>query len=494
MNTSDTSSPDTGSTDTGSTGTPGAVTAFANRPSAGYALTATVRLDDAGHAHDGGMAHLLAAVCAMGADVRSIETLPTRERRLVIACGGLDQQLAVRTAIETIEGIEVVSIDDTTFALHEGGKLAVAATAPLSGPHDLAMAYTPGVGRVSQAIADSPELVWRYTGRSNAVAVLSNGTAVLGLGDIGPEAAMPVMEGKAVLFKQFAGVDAYPVCVAASTVDEMVAIGRAIAPTFGGINLEDIKAPECFEIERRLQDELEIPVFHDDQHGTAIVVLAALRNAARVVGKRMDDLTVVVVGTGAAGVACAQLLDHVGVADVVGVDSTGILHAGRSGLTPTKQWFVDHGNRENRTGGPHEAIRGADVLLGLSGPGVIDPAWLTEMASDAIVFAMANPVPEIMPELMPENVAVVATGRSDYPNQINNVLAFPGVFRGLLDVRATRCTVEMKLAAAEALASFVPDPVAERVIPGAFEPGVADAIAAAVSAMALQQGFVRSAQ
>jgi malate dehydrogenase (oxaloacetate-decarboxylating) len=490
VTTSDTSSPDT--TDGGDA--TGVVTTFLNRPSAGYALTATFRLDDAGRAHDGGMAHLLVAVCAMGADVRSIETLPNRERRLVIACGGIDQQLAVRTAIETIDGIDVISIDDTTFALHEGGKLAVAPTAPLSGPHDLAMAYTPGVGRVSQAIADSPEMVWKYTGRANAVAVLSNGTAVLGLGDIGPEAAMPVMEGKAVLFKQFAGVDAYPVCVNARTVDEMVAIGRAIAPTFGGINLEDIKAPECFEIEARLQDELEIPVFHDDQHGTAIVVLAALRNAAQVVGKRLDDLTVVVVGTGAAGVACAQLLDHVGVADIIGVDSTGILHAGRTGLTATKQWFVDHGNRNGRTGGPHDAIRGADVLLGLSGPGVIDAGWLTEMASDAIVFAMANPVPEIMPELMPDNVTVVATGRSDYPNQINNVLAFPGVFRGLLDVRATRCTIEMKLAAAEALASFVPDPVAERVIPGAFEPGVADAVADAVSAMALQQGYVRSAQ
>jgi malate dehydrogenase (oxaloacetate-decarboxylating) len=464
------------------------ITTFANRPSAGYALTATV------HLHDGGMEHLLAAVCGMGADIRSVETLPTRERRLVIACGGLDQQLAVRTAIETIEGIDVVSIDDTTFALHEGGKLVVAPTAPLAGPHDLAMAYTPGVGRVSQAIADSPELVWRYTGRANAVAVLSNGTAVLGLGDIGPEAAMPVMEGKAVLFKQFGAVDAYPVCIDARTVDEMVAVGKAIAPTFGGINLEDIKAPECFEVERRLQDELDIPVFHDDQHGTAIVVLAALRNAARVVGKRMEDLTVAVVGTGAAGVACAQLLDHVGVADVVGVDSAGILHAGRSGLTETKQWFVDHGNRAGRTGGPREAIQGADVLLGLSGPGVIEAEWLVDMADDAIVFAMANPVPEIMPELVPANVAVVATGRSDYPNQINNVLAFPGVFRGLLDVRATRCTIEMKLAAAEALASFVPEPTADRVIPGAFEHGVAEAVAAAVGATAVRQGFVRSAQ
>jgi malate dehydrogenase (oxaloacetate-decarboxylating) len=455
------------------------------RPSAGYALTAVVRGDDAG------LAHLLAAVSGMGADVRSLETLPNRDRRLVVACSGTDQQHAVQVAISSIDGVEVVSFDDSTFALHVGGKIRVAPTTPLDGPHDLAMAYTPGVGRVSQAIADEPDLVWRYTGRSNAVAVLSNGTAVLGLGDIGPEGAMPVMEGKAVLFKQFGGVDAYPVCVNARSVDEMVAIGRALAPTFGGINLEDIKAPDCFEIEERLQDELDIPVFHDDQHGTAIVVLAALRNAARVVGKPLSSLTVAVVGTGAAGVACAQLLDHVGVADVIGVDSTGILHRGRSGLTATKQWFVDRGNRSGRTGGVREALQGVDVLLGLSGPGVIEAEWLREMADGAIVFAMANPVPEIMPELIPDNVAVVATGRSDYPNQINNVLAFPGVFRGLLDVRATRCTVEMKLAAAEALAAFVPEPTAERIIPGAFEPGVADAVARAVATTAVEQGFVR---
>jgi malate dehydrogenase (oxaloacetate-decarboxylating) len=363
--------------------------------------------------------------------------------------------------------------------------------APLEDAADLAMAYTPGVGRVSRAIADDVEQVWTYTGRSNAVAVLSNGTAVLGLGDIGPEAAMPVMEGKAVLFKQFGGVDAYPVCIEARTVDEVVAVATALAPTFGGINLEDIKAPECFEIEQRLQEVLDIPVFHDDQHGTAIVTLAAVQNALRVVGKRLEDATVTIVGTGAAGVACAQLLHHVGVGDVIGVDSTGILHAGRAGLTPTKQWFVDHGNREGRTGGVREAIVGVDVLLGLSGPGVIEAEWLEEMADEAIVFAMANPVPEVMPELMPERVAVVATGRSDYPNQINNVLAFPGVFRGMLDARATRCTVGMKLAAAAALAALVPEPTADHIIPGVFEPGVADAVAEAVAKAAADDGVIR---
>ena len=396
------------------------------------------------------------------------------------------------------DGLDITDpyADDPAFVLHQGGKLEIASRVPIDGPEDLALAYTPGVGRVSQAIADEPGRVWSLTGRGNAVAVLSNGTAVLGLGDIGPQAAMPVMEGKAVLFKQFGGVDAYPICVNARTVDEMVAIGKAIAPTFGGINLEDIKAPECFEIERRLQDELDIPVFHDDQHGTAIVALSALMNAATVVGKAVADLRVTIVGTGAAGVAVAELLHDAGVGghgtgDIIGVDSVGILHRDRDGLTPTKQWFVEHGNREDRRGGVREALQGADVLLGLSGPGIIQPEWLAEMSDTAIVFAMANPTPEVMPELMPANVAVIATGRSDYPNQINNVLAFPGVFRGLLDVQATRCTIEMKRAAADALAALVTEPTAARIIPGAFEPGVAEAVAESVRRTALELGHVR---
>ncbi len=397
------------------------------------------------------------------------------------------------------DGIDMIDpyADDPAFQLHQGGKLSIASRVPINGPEDLSLAYTPGVGRVSQAIADEPSRVWSLTGRSNAVAVLSNGTAVLGLGDIGPEAAMPVMEGKAVLFKQFGGVDAYPICVNARTVDEMVAIGKAIAPTFGGINLEDIKAPECFEIERQLQAALDIPVFHDDQHGTAIVALAALINAAAVVGKRVEELRVVIVGTGAAGVAVAELLHDAGVGqggtgDIIGVDSSGILHRERENLTPTKQWFVDNGNRDDRRGGVREALQGADVLLGLSGPGIIQPEWLAEMADDAIVFAMANPTPEVMPELMPSNVSVIATGRSDFPNQINNVLAFPGVFRGMLDVQATRCTIEMKRAAADALAGLVSEPTAQRIIPGAFEPGVADVIAESVGAVAIAQGHVRT--
>jgi len=402
---------------------------------------------------------------------------------------------SIDDAIDTAAPLNRAAVD-RAFALHVGGKIEVTSRASIDGPDDLSLAYTPGVGRVSQALADRPQLVWELTGRSNAVAVLSNGTAVLGLGDIGPEAAMPVMEGKAMLFKQFGGIDAYPICVNARTVDEMVAVGTAIAPTFGGINLEDIRAPECFEIERRLQAELDIPVFHDDQHGTAIVALAALRNAAEVVGKRLEDLTIAVVGTGAAGVAVAELLDQAGVGrhgsgDIVGVDRAGILHRERGELTPTKRWFVENGNAAERRGGVREALAGADVLLGLSGPGVVEPEWLGEMADDAIVFAMANPTPEVMPELMPDNVAVVATGRSDFPNQINNVLAFPGVFRGMLDARATNAGIETKLAAADALAALVEDPLPERIIPGVFEAGVAEAVAEAVRRSVVRLGHVR---
>ncbi len=427
-----------------------------------------------------------------------MNTSTTSDTTSVEPTNGSDTvDVATTTIPDSIEVTDPYA-DDPAFEFHQGGKLSIAARCAVDCAEHLSLAYTPGVGRVSQAVADEPHRVWSLTGRSNAVAVLTNGTAVLGLGNIGPEAALPVMEGKAILFKQFGGVDAYPVCVDALTIDEVVAVGKAIAPTFGGINLEDIKAPECFEIERRLQEELDIPVFHDDQHGTAIVALAALINAAKVLDKRVGDLRVVVVGTGAAGVAVAELLYDAGAGrdetgDIIGVDSAGILHREREGLTPTKQWFVDHGNCDDRRGGVREALQGADVLLGLSGPGIIEAEWLAEMADDAIVFVMANPTPEVMPELMPANVSVIATGRSDYPNQINNVLAFPGVFRGMLDVQATRCTIEMKRAAADALASMVEQPTPERIIPGAFEVGVAERVADAVRATALELGHVRSA-
>ena len=458
------------------------------RPSSGYSLTIVIESGDAAT-----FMALVVAIGATGADLREVRREADGSRCLQVACSGTDQQQAVREACATTVGVTLRSAVDTTFELHVGGKIRVVPTQPLIGPSELAMAYTPGVGRVSSAIGEDTSLVWQYTGRANAVAVLSDGSAVLGLGNIGPEAAMPVMEGKAVLFKQFGDVDAYPVCVNTSSADEIVAVAKAIAPTFGGINLEDIAAPVCFEVEERLQEELDIPVFHDDQHGTAIVVLAALENAAKVIGRPLSELTVAVLGAGAAGVACAKLLDLVGVADIIGVDRQGVIHSGRTdALPPSKQWFIDHGNRSGRTGGPHEAMKGVDVLLGLSGPGVIEPEWLEDMSDQAIVFAMANPIPEVMPELMPANVAVVATGRSDYPNQINNVLAFPGVFRGLLDVRATRCTDAAKLAAARALADMVAQPHAGHILPGVFDTGVAQAVAAAVAEQSRLDGVARS--
>ncbi|MCU1400805.1 MAG: Malate dehydrogenase (oxaloacetate decarboxylating) [Acidimicrobiales bacterium] len=437
---------------------------------------------------------MIRSIIATGADIRSMDTNDDGSRTLTIACAGLAQQDSVRAAIGTSPGARAQSLIDATFDLHRGGKIGVAPRVAVRNADELAMAYTPGVGRVSAAIAVDESLSWTYTGRSNSVAVLSDGSAVLGLGDIGPAAAMPVMEGKAVLFKQFAGIDAYPLCVDTSSVDEIVAVAKAIAPSFGGINLEDIAAPMCFEVEERLQAELDIPVFHDDQHGTAIVVLAALQNSAKVVGKSLEDMTVVIVGTGAAGLACGKLLHLVGVGDLIGVDREGILHESvlDAGSSCAKWWFARHGNRDRRTGGTADALKGADAVVGLSGPGIIEASWLEHMADDAIVCAMANPVPEVMPELVPANVAIMATGRSDYPNQINNVLAFPGVFRGMLDVRATRCTDGMKLAAAAALAAMVPAPSATRILPGAFEPGVAETVAAAVAEAAVREGCTRA--
>ena len=456
------------------------------QPSAGFALRVDIAVDGSAAAGD-----LVRAIVAAGADIRSMETNDDGSRTLIVACASRAQQDSVRAAIGTSPGGRARAITDETFDLHRGGKISVESRVPVRNRDELSMAYTPGVGRVSAAIADDPALSWTYTARSNSVAVLSNGSAVLGLGDIGPLAAMPVMEGKALLFKRFAGIDAYPLCIDATTADDIVAIARALAPSFGGINLEDIAAPLCFEVEERLQAELDIPVFHDDQHGTAIVVLAALTNAAKVVHKRLAELTVVIVGTGAAGLACGKLLRLAGVGvgadgDLIGVDREGILHESVLDETSScaKSWFATNGNRDERTGTIADALKGADVVIGVSGPGNIAAEWLEQMADDAIVFAMANPVPEVMPELVPANVAVMATGRSDYPNQINNVLAFPGVFRGLLDSRAARCTDEMKLAAAAALAALVAEPSPTRILPGVFDVGVAEAVAAAVAGIA----------
>ena len=378
--------------------------------------------------------------------------------------------------------------DDPAFAVHEGGKLSVVPTRPINSIADLALTYTPGVARVSSAIAAEPELARRFTWASRLVAVVSDGSAVLGLGNIGPAASLPVMEGKACLFAEFAGLSAVPIVLSTNDVDEIVAAVEAIAPSFGGINLEDISAPRCFEIEARLRESLDIPVMHDDQHGTAIVVLAALRNAAKVVGRPLADLRVVVSGAGAAGVACTKILLEAGIGDIAVADSKGILHSSREDLTPTKQWLVDNTNRAQFAGTMLDALRGADVYLGLSGGSVPESAIAT-MAPGCIVFSLANPIPEVDPAMAAKYASVVATGRSDLPNQINNVLAFPGVFRGAIDAGAHGITEAMKLAAATAIADVVGDELGpDYVVPSPLDRRVAAAVAEAVAACAREEG------
>jgi malate dehydrogenase (oxaloacetate-decarboxylating) len=383
--------------------------------------------------------------------------------------------------------------EDPVFALHRGGKLAVASTVPLTSREDLSLAYTPGVARVCEAIAADESLVDDYTWVSHTVAVVTDGSAVLGLGNIGPRAAMPVMEGKAVLFKQFGGVDAVPICLDTQDIDEIVAIVKALAPSFGGINLEDISAPRCFEIERRLDEALRIPVFHDDQHGTAIVVLAALRNAATLLDRKLGDLRVVVSGAGAAGIAVTKMLVAGGVTagSVTLVDSRGIIHADRADLGDAKAAMAALTTPTAR-GGITEALAGADVLIGVSG-GTIPEEAVAAMAPNAIVFALANPTPEVHPDIASRHVALVATGRSDFPNQINNVLAFPGVFRGALDARATHITEGMKVAAADAIAGVVADALhADAFVPSPLDPRVAPAVSAAVAEAARKDGVARA--
>ncbi|MBM2621155.1 NADP-dependent malic enzyme [Actinoplanes sp. LDG1-06] len=384
---------------------------------------------------------------------------------------------------------------DPVFDLHKRGKMEINLTVPLASRDHLSLAYTPGVARVCEAIADDPALYPDYTWTANTVAVVTDGSAVLGLGNIGPKAAMPVMEGKAILFKQFGGVDSIPICLDTQDVDGIVAAVKAMAPSFGGINLEDISAPRCFEIERRLDAELDIPVFHDDQHGTAVVTLAALRNAAKLLDRRFGDLRVVISGAGAAGVAITQMLIAAGVdgANVIICDSRGIIHAERADLTPIKAELAATTNFSARTGGIAEALIGADVLIGVSG-GRIEESAVAGMAPDAIIFAMANPTPEVAPEIAHKYAAIVATGRSDFPNQINNVLAFPGIFRGALDTRATTITDRMKVAAADAIAEVVSDDLrADAIVPSPLDPRVAPAVSAAVATAAQTDGVARRA-
>ncbi|MEU2713803.1 NADP-dependent malic enzyme [Streptomyces sp. NPDC007205] len=388
-------------------------------------------------------------------------------------------------------GAEPLDSFDPAFALHRGGKMAVQATVPIRDKDDLSLAYTPGVARVCTAIAQQPELVNDYTWKSSVVAVVTDGTAVLGLGDIGPQASLPVMEGKAILFKQFGGVDAVPIALDCTDVDDIVETVVRLAPSFGGVNLEDISAPRCFEIERRLQERLDIPVFHDDQHGTAVVTLAALRNAARLSGREIGQLRAVISGAGAAGVAIARMLVEAGIGDVSVADRKGVVSADREDLTPVKRELAGFTNKAGVTGSLEDALAGADVFIGVSG-GTVPEEAVASMAKGAFVFAMANPNPEVHPDVAHRYAAVVATGRSDFPNQINNVLAFPGIFAGALQVRATRITEGMKIAAAEALAAVVGDDLAaDYVIPSPFDERVAPAVTAAVAAAARAEGVAR---
>ena len=462
-------------------------------PSASFSATLRVRLED----RPGTFARLADAIGEAGGSLGAIDLVRvergTKIRDVTVLASDSEQMERIAAAVHDLDGIEVINVSDRTFLLHLGGKIEIALKSPLKTRDDLSMAYTPGVARVSSAIAADPAKVWNLTIKQNMVAVVSDGTAVLGLGDIGPEGALPVMEGKAMLFKEFGGVDAFPICLATKDVDEIVATVKAIAPVFGGINLEDISAPRCFEVEDRLREELDIPVFHDDQHGTAVVVVAALHNAVEVVGKSFENLRVVITGVGAAGVAVAKMLLAAGATDVVGCDREGVVHAGRPGLTPVKSAFAELTNPRGLRGTADEALAGADVFIGLSQPGAVSVEGIRSMADGAIVFAMANPTPEVPPEEIVDLAAVLGTGRSDYPNQINNVLAFPGIFRGALDVRARRITEGMKLAAAQAIASVVKPEELEPdyVIPSVFNRDVARAVAEAVARSAEESGVAR---
>jgi malate dehydrogenase (oxaloacetate-decarboxylating) len=461
--------------------------------SAQYSTTLRVHLED----HPGSFARLAQAIGDAGGLLDAIDLVRvergTKIRDVTVLATDPAHLESILAAVGALPGVEVEHVADRTFHLHAGGKIEVTPKTPLKTRDDLSMAYTPGVARISSAIAERPELVWDLTAKRNAVAVVTDGTAVLGLGDIGPAAALPVMEGKAMLFKEFGGVDAWPLCLATKDVDEIVHAVAAVAPGFGGINLEDISAPRCFEIEERLRAQLDIPVFHDDQHGTAVVVLAALLNALRVVGKRAEEVKVVLVGVGAAGTAISKILLAAGVRRLVGCDRMGAIHRGQAGLDARLAEYAELTNPDAERGSADDVLAGADVFVGVSGPGAVSAEAIGRMAPGSIVFAMANPTPEVHPEEIHDVAAVIATGRSDYPNQINNVLAFPGIFRGALDVRAAAITEEMKLAAAHAIAGMIPaDELGpEYVIPSVLNRDVAPLVAAAVASAAERSGVAR---
>ena len=454
--------------------------------SASYAITVRLFADP----EPGVVGVIATAVGATGGVVTAIDVTESRHDRMTIdvtcsAANGEHSQEIV-AALEAIAGVTVYRVSDRTFLLHLGGKISVHSKVPLKTRDDLSMAYTPGVGRICLAIVANPDDVTRLTIKGNTVAVVTDGSAVLGLGNIGPGAAMPVMEGKAALFKRFADIDAWPICLDTQDSDEIVRIVKGISPGFGGINLEDISAPRCFEIERRLRAELSIPVFHDDQHGTAIVVLAALTNALRCVGKPLDGCRIVVSGGGAAGTAIVQLILAAGAPNVLVYDREGILSPDDERLDDSKHALAARTNPAGVTGDLRDALRGADVFIGVSAPNLLDPTWIGDMARDPVVFALANPDPEVDPTAAQEYAAIVATGRSDYPNQINNVLAFPGVFRGLLDARAREVTTTMLLSAATALAGCVSDDQLNPyyIVPSVFDPQVPTCVAAAVREVA----------
>ena len=463
-------------------------------PNASYSFTLRLEIPN----RVGMLSHVMHVISEAGGDLGAIDIVQATRDRMVrditVAAGDEAHSDFIVEQVKTLPDVRVINFSDRTFLLHLGGKITVQSKIPLKTRDQLSMAYTPGVARVCNAIAADKSKAFSLTIKSNTVAVVSDGSAVLGLGNIGPEAAMPVMEGKAMLFKEFGQVDAFPICLATQDTEEIIRIVKAIAPTFGGINLEDISAPRCFEIEQRLVEELDIPVMHDDQHGTAVVVLAALLNALKVTGKKINEIKVVVSGVGAAGVACSKIMMAAGVQHIIGVDRQGAVYRGRTeNMNEAKQWYAENTNAAGEQGSLTEVIRGADVFLGLSGPGTMPVEALQLMAADAIVFALANPIPEILPEAAAPYVKVMATGRSDYPNQINNVLCFPGIFRGALDCRASRINEAMKLAAAKAIQTIITDEEVgpDYIIPSVFDKRVAVAVAHAVVEAAYETGVAR---
>ena len=464
------------------------------QPSEGYAITLRLKLSN----KPGVLGQVTSAIGEAGGNIGAIDIVEVGNNQLVrditVAAGNDATAKTIVEAVKALPGVTFIHMSDRTFLLHIGGKIEVKSKIAIQTRTDLSRAYTPGVARVCMAIAEDPSKVFSLTIKRNTIAVVTDGTAVLGLGDIGPAAAMPVMEGKAMLFKEFAGIDAFPICLDTKDVDEIVRTVKAIAPGFGGINLEDISAPRCFEVEARLKKELDIPVFHDDQHGTAVVVLAALINALKVVGKQISDIKIVVSGTGAAGTACTKMLMQAGARNIIGCDIGGAVYRGRTEhMNAALQWYAEHTNPENLQGKLNDVIAGADVFIGVSAPNILSVEAVQTMAPDSIVFALANPTPEIMPEDAALYAKVVATGRSDYPNQINNVLCFPGIFRGALDSRATDINEEMKLAAAYAIASSINEAELQPdyIIPSVFNRRVVGLVASAVEEAARRTGVAR---